>query len=386
MPEMPPRRAILALGGAQCVLWGLLYYGYAVLIVPLQRDLGASRFALGAVFSLGLLAMALAAPGIGRRLDRGEGRAVVRVGVGLAVSGLLLLAASRSLGGVVLAWLLLGPAMACLLYEVAFGLLARAIETPAERLRAASAVTVFGGLASTLCLAPFALAVEALGWRGATMLAAVAVLAAAAAMEAWVFPALPQRPAPVARGDVALPAAPGLAAWEAYFVCGTLAAMAVTVLLVPLLVDRGVAPAYAAGVLGLLGLSQLPGRLWLLHGRAPSGRALLQGPLYCHAAGLALLAFAPGTAAVAAGVVLFGLGAGLQTLARPWLLERRYGRDASGAVNGRLARAQGLARAAGPLLASGAAVLLPGRLVLAGFALLALALLPLTAKLARPLD
>ena len=33
-------RAIVALGIGQCVNWGVLYYAFGVLLVPLERDLG----------------------------------------------------------------------------------------------------------------------------------------------------------------------------------------------------------------------------------------------------------------------------------------------------------------------------------------------------------
>ena len=74
-------------------------------------------------------------------------------------------------------------------------------------------------------------------------------------------------------------------------------------------------------------------------------------PLALQSAGLACLAFAPGPLAAASCVAVMGLGAGLHTLARPWLVQRLYGVAEAGFWNGQVARAQGFGRALGPVLA-----------------------------------
>ena len=150
-------RAVWSLGVAQCVFWGVLYYGFSVLLLPLEGALHAGRAEVAGAYSLGLLAMALVAPGVGRRIDRDRGRSVMRRGLALAVCGLVLLAGVRSLAMLYFAWAVLGVAMGAVLYEPAFGLVNRAVSDEAVRLRALSAVTVVGGLASTLFLPT--------GWR-----------------------------------------------------------------------------------------------------------------------------------------------------------------------------------------------------------------------------
>src|SRR5688572_26690919 len=54
------RRAVRLLGLCQCVLWGVLYYSFSVLLVPMEHGLALSRTAVASAFSLGLLAMAIA--------------------------------------------------------------------------------------------------------------------------------------------------------------------------------------------------------------------------------------------------------------------------------------------------------------------------------------
>jgi hypothetical protein len=53
-----------------------------------------------------------------------------------------------------------------------------------------------------------------------------------------------------------------------------------------------------------------------------------------------------------AGVALFATGAGLTTLARPYLVLHIYGVERAGQINGVIARGQQLARAAGPVSAA----------------------------------
>ena len=61
----------------------------------------------------------------------------------------------------------------------------------------------------------------------------------------------------------------------------------------------------------------------------------------------------------------FAAGSGLTTLARPYLVQSRFAPEHAGVVNGRLARAQQLTRAAGPIAASTAATFIGHGSVLA---------------------
>ena len=54
---------------------------------------------------------------------------------------------------------------------------------------------------------------------------------------------------------------------------------------------------------------------------------------------------------VGCGVALFALGAGLMTLIRPHVIQTIFGLERTGHLNGRVARSQQLARAAGPVVA-----------------------------------
>lgn len=377
------RRAIWLLGLCQCVLWGVLYYSFSVLMVPIESSLGLSRTAVAGAFSVGLAAMALAAPIVGRWLDGGLAANLTRLGVGLAAVGLLFVALAQGMATLYLGWFGIGIAMAMLLYEPAFALVIRAVADEDDRLKALAAVTVLGGLASTVFLPLLSALVEQWSWRAAVLACVAAVVLIAWTMERYVVPALPAT-------DVVKPKAPShRSPWPPYmgtlvaiFASGTLASMALTTLLIPLLIERGASASVAALVLAALGLAQLPGRIWLLRGRAKvSPEALKVLPIVLQATGLLGVVLARSPLSVALAVAVFGLGAGLQTLARPWLVQTLYGASDSGRWNGEVARMQGFARAAGPVAVAGAAWVAGTSVVLASMG----GLLALTLPLARRL-
>jgi hypothetical protein len=85
---------------------------------------------------------------------------------------------------------------------------------------------------------------------------------------------------------------------------------------------------------------------------------------------------------MAAGVGLYAMGAGLTPLVRPHLVYTRYGLEQAGLVNGRMARAQQLARAGGPVLAAGIAGATGGYATFLLLFAVMLALLPVIVRLA----
>ena len=64
-----------ALSVTETVSWGILYYAFAVFLLPMQRELGYSAAQLTGAFSLALLVSAVAGIAVGRHLDRHSPRA-----------------------------------------------------------------------------------------------------------------------------------------------------------------------------------------------------------------------------------------------------------------------------------------------------------------------
>lgn len=386
------RRMVVALGAGQCVNWGVLYYAFAVLVRPLEREFGAPTWTVTGAFSLALLTSAALAPTVGRWADRDRGPRLI-MGGGLAAAALLAAwALVPTLVTTYLAWGALGPCMAATLYEPAFVIVGRAHDDPSQRLRALAIVTLLGGLASTVFLPITAWLVEAIGWRGAVVVLATALAASAGWTQVLVF----RRLAVVAAGRPAAVIEPGphdrraeargFAFVAATFGAVSLAGAAFVANLVPAMGERGVGPATAALLGGLIGVMQLPGRALMMHGAlgGPPGR-LLAISLGLQGLGFGAVASGRSVLVIAAGITVFALGAGLSTLVRPHLVQSLFATRNVGWLNGRIARQQQLARAAGPMAAAWLAGRVGYTAVLTGiaatFVLLALASRPAMRRL-----
>ena len=350
------RRAVIALGFGQLVNWGVLYYAFAMLVQPLERELRVPTWAVTGAFSLALLMSALLAPTVGRWGDRDRGAVLIRAG---GIVGAAVLVAWTYVPGVLMlyvVWAGLGCCMAATLYEPAFVIVGRAYDDPSRRLRALAAVTLFGGLASTVFLPGTAFLVEAVEWRGAVLVLAALLVMSAGITHTFVFrdiPAAPFRSAPTRatpQGADAGPAHGRFLFAVASFTLATLASAGFAANLVPALGERGASTAGAAMLGGLMGVMQLPGRALLMNGAlAGSPARLVAATLLLHAVGLAAVAIAPSMLVVAVGTMTFALGAGLTTLVRPHLTHTMFSSGSGGYLNGRLVRYQQLARAVGPL-------------------------------------
>lgn len=353
------RRAVIALGIGQCINWGVLYYAFTVLVVPVSKTLGVSPWVATGAFSLGLLVSALLSPVIGSWIDRGHGPAMMRAGGWTAAALLLLWACVPGLATLYGVWIGLGVCMATTLYEPAFAIVARAQPDPAQRLRALALVTVFGGVASTVFLPSTDLLVRAVGWRTAVVALAVAVALSTLLTQAMVFGEVqPEAPADRSRREAARSVLDGDAervfAWAAVtFAFASFASAGLTANLVPALAERHVSPTITALLGGAFGAMQLPGRLLLSAGTLSSSPTrLIVLSLLLQALGLAGVTLAPALGWTAAALMVFAGGAGVATLARPHFTQTCFGVHRSGYLNGRLALWQQLARAAGPFTAA----------------------------------
>jgi MFS family permease len=351
-------RALIALGMGQCVNWGVLYYAFAVLLLPVEADLGAQRWIVTGAFSLALLLSALAAPVVGRWSQLDYGASLIQIGGYTAAALLGFWALFPSVWVLYIVWAGLGLCMAATLYEPAFAVVGRAFDDPAARLRALGVVTLFGGLASTLFLPLTDWVVRAGGWR-----IGVVVLGLLLATSTWLVHRIAfgeSRPAPrrqvtsVRRPAPPASARPGppFAFLLLAFGFASLSSAAVIANLVPALGERAVTPTTAAAFGGMFGLMQLPGRALMMHGRfSASPLALLAASLGLQGLGLTIWAFVPSALTAFVGIAVFAVGSGLTTLVRPYLVHAIFDGYETGYLNGRIAQAQQLARAAGPVLA-----------------------------------
>lgn len=348
---------LVALGVTQIVSWGSIYYAFALLLEPLQRDLGAGRSEVTGAFSAALLVSGLCATWIGRRIDRFGGRGVMTAGSVAAVLLLAALSQVRSVPMLYLAWIGLGVAMAATLYEPAFVVVAQVYRLNYRR--ALTVLTLFGGLASTVFWPLATWLIERFGWREAVLWLAAINLLVCVPLH---FALLPRTsgaaaPEPQAKGATARLQLWGDRRFRALtlaFLAHYVVVSAIAAHLIALLLARGMSPAAAAGIGALIGPMQVAGRVvefgasrWLTVGQV--GRVAATA---MPASLLALLWADTGLSGLILFAVLFGAGNGAMTVIRGALPVEMYGRDHYGAIAGALATPGLLARAVGPIFAA----------------------------------
>jgi len=351
-----PWRLVPALGVAQIVSWGALYYSIAVLGAPIGAELGLAPSHVFGAYSLGLLLSGLISPRAGRAIDRYGGRVVLSVGSAIAALALLWLSRAASATEYYLGWCVGGLAMGLTLYDPAFATLAQ--HFGASYRRALTALTLFGGFASTVFwpLAQFGLA--HLGWRGTLAAFAALELLVCLPLHWWSIPAR-TRPVPaVAAGEPAVPergtpstSAP-FVALAASFALNSFVFSAVSAHLIGMMRGGGMSAADAVWIAALIGPMQVVGRILEI----TAGRRLRAASVGLVALALlvvALLILLAG-ARISAGAALvfavfYGLSNGVMTIVRGTAPAEFFGRAAFGSLLGRLAAPSLVARAAAPV-------------------------------------
>ena len=114
-----------ALSITETVSWGILYYAFAVFLIPMQDELGFSTAELTGAYSLALLVSAVAGIAVGRYLDRHSPRGLMTAGSIAGNAARARLVAGHGLAAFYALWLAIGLVMAIVLYEPAFTVLAK---------------------------------------------------------------------------------------------------------------------------------------------------------------------------------------------------------------------------------------------------------------------
>jgi MFS family permease len=360
---------VWALALTETVAYGVLFYSFAVFLVPMQRDLGASTAQLSGALSLAMAVTGVAAPGVGRWLDRHGARWLMTAGSLLGAACVVGWSQVRTLPQLYLVFTGIGLACAAVLYEPAYAV----INTWFRRDRRAAllTLTVVAGFASTVFLPTSQALVDGLGWRGALLalaglvgLCAVphALLLRRSPADLGLVPDGDAEPAAGSSAPAALPAPPAAAVdpWRHPAVrrltlataLEMLATTAVAVHLVAHLLERGAPPALAAAAAGSLGAMSVAGRVALtaLAGRlgtGPVSASLLAG----QAVGVGLLFALPQPVSTVLFVLLFGAGFGVIHIARPALLGSYVPAAVFASVSGGQALAGQLGRVVAPVAA-----------------------------------
>ena len=367
------RRLVAWLSVAQLISWGSIFYLFALIMAPIERDLGLSRAQSSLAFSLALLAEGLLAYPVGRLIDRGHERAVMAGGSVLLGICLMLHSTVTTLAGFYAAWVGLGVGMAATLYTPVFAVVTRRF--PDDFRRAIITMTFLGGLASTVFIPLCAWLISHFGWRHALwFLAALHLLVCAPLHYFWLRNAPPQLGhAPPGQRHVSqsthttalmdhLLSAP-------YLLTGLFVVlmMAVTAALpahmVSLLRENGLSEAWAIAIPASIGVIQVLGRLLLFffEHRFDVHTANRLIPCLMPLGLMALLGASWGGGAQSAQdggaavflvllfVFLWGMGNGMLTIVKGTAMAQYVSRDHVASLNGALGIPLALARAAAPI-------------------------------------
>jgi len=349
-----PRWAVVsAIGVAQILAWGSSYYLLSLLAGPIAADTGWPLSWVFGALSVGLLVSGLVSPRVGHIIQRRGGRPVLATSAGLLCVGLLGLAISPTLPVFVASWVVIGIGMGAGLYDPAFSALGRLYGEEARP--AITQVTLFGGFASTVCWPLTALLAETLGWRGTCVVYAAIQLIVVLPLYLVCLPReAPSLPvAAVAGAPVAGSLRPDQRSAFLLLATGfTLAYATMTIIAVQLptlLQAQGLSLAAAVGLGLLIGPSQVGGRLLeMTFGRKTHPIWSLVASTALVATGILLLVGASDVAA--AGIILYGMGSGIRSIARGTVPLAMFGREGYAILMGRLALPTLLATAVAPLL------------------------------------
>ncbi len=359
---------VWALSVTETVSYAALFYCFAVMVVPMREDLGASTGQLSGALSLSIAVHGAAAIPVGRWLDRHGARWVMTGGSLLGAGSVVAWSQARDLPQLYLAFIGIGLAGAAVLYEPAFAV----INTWFRRDRHAAllTLTVVAGFSATIFLPLSQALVDALGWRGALLVLA-ALLAACAAPQALLLRRSPadlgldvdgRRDGPGEVPSVAGTTADVSVAWgtaavrrlTGAAVLETLAVTVVAVHLVAYLRDTGASPGTAAWGAGAIGVMSVAGRVTLTALATRVGLArLAAGMVAAQSLGVAALLLLPRPAGLPVFVVLFGAGFGVMTIARAALLGRYVPAGIFASVSGRQSLAANAGRVIAPVAAGG---------------------------------
>lgn len=346
------RRLVGWLSLAQLITWGSVFYTFAVLLAPVERELGLTRAQSSLAFSLALLAEGALAYPVGRWIDAGRERAVMTGGSLLVAACLALHSQVRSIEAFYAVWLALGAAMSATLYNPVFAVVTRRF--PHDFRRAIITLTFLGGLASTVFIPLSSWLVATLGWRQALLVLAVLHLLVCAPVHAVLLRGAPPAVAGSRRAGppaVLLRSPPFLLI--GVFVVGM---MAVTAALPPhmisLLREGGMAEAWVIAIPASIGLLQVAGRLLLFFFERHFDLHVANRVIpWLIPLGLgALLGATVHPAAALAFVVLYGLGNGMLTIVKGTAIAQYVDREHVAALNGALGIPSAVARAIAPLL------------------------------------
>lgn len=361
-PATASRRLFIAgLGLGQIISWGSFYYAFPLIAPPMGQELGLSKPEIYGAATFGLVIGSLANYSVGTAIDRGHGRTLMAAGS--VLGGLLMFgwAEIANLWSLYLLFAGIGLVQAMTLYEPAFAVVARRYGTDSRR--GITALTLWGGFASTVFVPLTQFLLDHLGWREALMALGAINLVFCVALHLAVIDPGADRAAETTvsgagpralAGREAVRWALGKPAFWALLISftvyyGTFSAM--TYHLYPMLLERGFDTTMVVAGIAIIGPAQVAGRIamWVF-ARERSVRVVGGATVIAFPIGLLLLFLPTSFATLAAFSVVYGAANGIMTIVRGIAVPEMLTRDAYGAINGFLVAPGTAARALGPII------------------------------------
>ena len=351
---------ITGLGIAQICSWGSLYYSFPLIAAAMETELGWSKSDLYLGATIGLLLSAAVAIPVGAAIDRGLGRFVMAGASILAGVFLVLWSWVDSLPMFYLVAAAVGALQAATLYEPAFAVIAKRAG-PEHSRNGITALTLWGGFASTVFVPLIQILLDKFGWRGTLeVLGAINILLCASLYFFTINPTKdlpkPARNAtegahPPLRLALRNPVFWGLAlAFAAY----TATFSAFIFHFYPMMIERGFDAAMVVMAMAIIGPAQVAGRIVVrVFAGEVSGRRIGSLVVVCFPIAMTILYLAPQQFWVVAIVaLLYGGANGVMTIVRGIAIPEMVSKESYGAINGALAMPMVLAKAAAPLAAA----------------------------------
>jgi len=352
---------ILSIG--QLVVWGALYYGFAVIVTPMEVDLGWAKTETNGALTLGLLVAGIAAVPIGQWIDRHG--AFWPMTLGSILGGALLVVWSfvDVPWHFYVVWALLGVTLAATLYEPAFAVIAANVS---DWRRGILYLTFVGGLASTAFVPLAQWLVEVWDWRIALRVLGAIVVVVGGGIHLAILPGTKAKGEAARVADAASTGAPSAlraamarpAFWgiaTSYFGFN-FAGAAIIFHLIPLLNERSVDTSVIVAVWATIGPMQVAGRVVLMmlghrvDARSTGRVAILILPVSV----LLLAVVGADTPSLFGFAILYGASNGMLTIVRGTIVPELMGPRGYATINGALAFPANTARAVAPV---GAAVI-----------------------------
>ncbi|MBM7047248.1 MULTISPECIES: arsenite efflux MFS transporter ArsK [Rhizobium] len=341
--ERPPIAAILALGLTQIIGYGTLYYSFSILAPAMARDLNWSSEWIFGALSAALLVGGLAAPTMGKWIDRfGAGR-IMTAGSAIAAAALAACAFAPGKITFVAALIAIETASNLVQYGAAFALLVQIRPRVAQR--SITYLTLIAGFASTIFW-PITTALHAhLSWQNVYLIFAAINLLVCLPIHAWLSRSVSEirkreKNEATKHVEPSLPPSiqtPAFILMVMGFALESFVNAALLMHMVPVLSGLGLG-AMAVMVGTLFGPSQVLSRFinMVFGGGLSQLRLALISAVLLPAALVVLIVTAPSVPGALAFAVVFGLGSGLSSIVQGTLPLALFGSEGYGKRQGQV--------------------------------------------------